>query len=307
MNLEGFEKVKIKPGTRRLTQADTGILSRLNRMAEDVTADLNTYNFDKAAQDMYDFVWRDFCDWYIELAKPRLNPKTVEKGSFVQSGPGACTPRETVQYILCEVLERSMKLMHPFMPFITEEIWQALPHEGESIMVSAWPKPDPKASDPGAEEHMELIKSVVTAIRNSRNEAKVNPGLKVEAHIKTADAGIKAVLEANSDYVTDTAKLSKLLIGAELKKPELCGTSVLPGMEIFVLLDNVIDKAKEKERMQKELEKVIKELSNIANKLANGDFIKRAPAAVVSSEKEKQTMLLDKQAKLNENLKRISQ
>ncbi len=299
MNLEGFDPAKIDRKKLDLTLADKWILSRLNAMLADSAKAFDTSNFDKAAQAMYTFTWHEFCDWYLELSKPRLNDKTAGKN-------GMHSERETVQFVMYEGLEKTLRALHPFMPFITEEIWQTIPHEGESIMKADWPKSDAAAMNTAIDEEMELIKSVIVSIRNSRSEANILPAAKIKALIKTADAPLTASLTRNKTYITDLAKIEELLIGADIVKPELCSTSVLPNVEIFVELEGHIDKTKEKERMRKELEGVEKELQSIAGKLSNENFVKRAPAAIVESEKAKQMLLTDKKAKLLENMKRMA-
>jgi len=299
MNLEGFDPKNIDSTKLDLTLADKWIISRLNSMLADSSKAFDTSNFDKAAQAMYTFTWHEFCDWYLELSKPRLNAKDAGKN-------GLHSGRETVQFVMCEALEKTLRALHPFMPFITEEIWQTLPHEGESIMKADWPKSEAASMNSAIDEEMELIKAVIVSIRNSRSEANILPAAKIKVLIKTADAPIIASLTRNKAYLTDLAKIEELLIGPELAKPELCSTSVLPKVEIFVALEGHIDKTKEKERMRKELEGVEKELLSIAGKLANENFVKRAPAAVVESEKEKQKLLTDKKAKLLDNMKRMA-
>ena len=299
MNLEGFDRKNIDRAKLDLTLADKWILSRLNSMLADSAKAFDTSNFDKAAQAMYTFTWHEFCDWYLELSKPRLNDKTAGKN-------GRHSEREIVQFVMYEALEKTLRALHPFMPFITEEIWQTIPHDGESIMKADWPKTDAAAMNSEIDAEMELLKSVIVSIRNSRSEANILPAAKIKVLIKTSDAPITGSLTRNKAYVTDLAKIEELLIGADLAKPELCSTSVLPNVEIFVALEGHIDKTKEKERMRKELEGVEKELLSIAGKLSNENFVKRAPAAIVESEKAKQKLLADKKEKLLENMKRMA-
>jgi len=301
MNLEGFDKRNIKIEKLRLTLADRWIISRFNKLIITVTNSLNTYNFDKAASEIYEFLWHEFCDWYIEISKPRLNKNTIEN----LPSDNLHSSRETVQYILCDILERTLRLLHPFMPFITEEIWQNLPHEGDSIMTAPWPIYNKGEINESVEEDMNLIKNIITSIRNVRNEVKVNPSSKVDVYIRSEENSILKTIENNSSYIIDLAKVSVLKVGAKLEKPKICITTVLPKLEIFVLLKEAIDLQKERERLNKEIEEITKELMNIKKKLANEEFLQKAPAQVIANQKLKQTEFIEKKEKLVENLRRI--
>ncbi|MFH1825289.1 MAG: valine--tRNA ligase [Candidatus Firestonebacteria bacterium] len=301
MNLDGFNKGNIKIEKMKLTLRDRWIISKFNRLINETTNFLNTYNFDKAAQGIYEFLWHEFCDWYIEISKPSLNKDVYE--NLPQDG--GHSPRETTQHILCDILERTLRLLHPFMPFITEEIWQYLPHEGDSIMVSSYPTYNKGEINEDVEKEMELIKNVIIAIRNIRSEVKTNPSNKVDVWIRSDEKEILKVIENNSNYITDLAKVSTLKAGAKLEKPNVCVTAVLPKLEIFVLLKEAVDLQKEREKLNKEIEKITKELISIKKKFANEEFLQKAPAKVIADEKLKQKELLDKKEKLVENLKRI--
>ena len=278
------------------------MLSKFNRLVEDVTKNLDTYNFDKAAQGLYDFIWHEFCDWYIELAKPRMNIKNAEMGIAPE---GKHSPRETVQFIISDTLEKTLRLLHPFMPFITEEIWQSVPHEGESIMKAAWPKADREEIKKDFEDEMELIKSIINSIRNARSEGKVNPGAKIKVNIKTTDEVYISTINKSLHYILDLAKVEKLEVGPAVIKPELSVTAVLPKLEIFVILEGLIDLEKEKERLIKEIEKMSIEIEKAKVKLSNESFIQRAPVEVIAIEKKKQQDYIEKKQKLQENLERM--
>jgi valyl-tRNA synthetase len=302
MNLEGFDRSVIKPEKLQLTLADRWMLSKFNRLADDVTKNLDTYNFDKAAQGLYDFIWHEFCDWYIELAKPRMNIKNLEA---VKTGEGKHTPRETVQFIISDTLEKTLRLLHPFMPFVTEEIWQSLPHKGESIMKADWPEAARDEIKKDIEEEMELVKNIVNEIRNARSEGKVNPGAKIRVNIKTSDEVSIKMISNSLHYITDLAKVEKIEIGPLVLKPELSVTAVLPKLEIFVILEGLIDLGKEKERLAREIEKIALEIEKAKVKLSNESFLQRAPVEVIAIEKKKQQDYIEKKQKLQENLERM--
>ena len=303
MNLEGFDPSVIKAEKLQLTLADRWMLSKFNRLIDEVTKDLDAYNFDKAAQALYEFMWRDFCDWYIELAKPRLNPKNSEA---LQMSPEKHSARQTVQFLLSTTLEKTLRLLHPIMPFITEEIWQSLPHEGESIMTAKWPEAARDEIKKDFEEEMELIKSIIASIRNARSEGKVNPGAKVNVNIRTGDEGFMRSIDNNMHYIKDLGKVEKLLTGPDVLKPELSVTAVLPRLEIFVILEGLIDLVKEKARLAGEIEKMTIEIAKAKVKLSNESFLQRAPVEVIAGEKKKQQEYIEKKQKLEENLERIS-
>jgi len=303
MNLEGFDASVIKAEKLQLTLADRWMLSKFNRLVVQVTKDLDTYNFDKAAGGLYDFMWHEFCDWYIELAKPRLNPKNIEAAV---STPEKHSPRETAQFLISETLEKTLRLLHPFMPFITEEIWQTLPHEGPSIMTAKWPEAARDEIKPDFEAEMELVKSIIASIRNARSEGKVNPGAKVNVNIRTSDEGYLRTIQNNSHYIVDLARVEKLLAGPLVSKPELSVTAVLPRLEIFVILEGLIDLGKEKVRLAGEIEKMNIEIAKAKVKLSNESFLARAPVEVIAGEKKKQQEYIEKKQKLEENLERIS-
>jgi len=303
MNLEGFDRSVIKPEKLQLTLADRWMLSKFNRLVDETTKNLDTYNFDKAAQGLYDFLWHEFCDWYIELAKPRMNLKNPES---LVAAQGRHTPRETVQFIISDTLEKTLRLLHPFMPFVTEEIWQSLPHQGESIMKAAWPEAARDEIKKDIEEDMELIKNIINSIRNARSEGKVNPGAKIKVNIKTKDADSIKAINNSLHYITDLARVEKIEIGPDVVKPELSVTAVLPKLEIFVILEGLIDLDKEKERLIKEIEKITIEIEKAKVKLSNESFLQRAPVEVIAIEKKKQQDYIEKKQKLEENLGRMA-
>ncbi|MCQ2359198.1 MAG: valine--tRNA ligase [Phascolarctobacterium sp.] len=287
MNMEGYdENAEQAP----LTLADKWILSRLQHTAQDVTNMLEKFELGEAGRMIYDFIWGEVCDWYIELAKPRLYNKEN------------AAERATAQHVLSTVLVSAMQLLHPYMPFITEEIYQCLPHKDQSIMVSAWPFAKEELMDDEAERLMNAIMDSIKAIRNMRAEVNVPPGKKVPA-ILLAAADLKAGIEANENYIHLMGAISDLtVLDAEAAKPENAMATVVSGVEVYLPLAGLIDVEKENARLSKELAVIDKELSRVEGKLVNEGFLAKAPEAVIVKEKAKAEELNQKKAAILERL-----
>ncbi|MEC7640667.1 MAG: valine--tRNA ligase [Nitrospinota bacterium] len=293
MNLEDYRgTAKLDPRAEH-DLVDRWILSRLNEASLGVTRGLEDFKFNEAASTVYKFIWREFCDWYIELSKSRL-----------LSGGEA---REATQNILVYVLESWLKLLHPFMPFITEEIWQKLPAEGKSIMLAPFPKFDPVWQDEDAENKLGLIMDVITGVRNIRGEMNFNPGLLLNLLIKTDDREKAATLDKYSGYIKELAKVSDVEAGPFVTKPHAAASLILNGMDIIIPLEGMIDFDEEKKRVQKELKKVEKDILFLGKKLANPNFFEKAPANVIEKDKQKKLALTEKHAKLLSHLVVIEQ
>ena len=287
MNMEGYDaNAKLAP----YTLADKWILSRLQHTAKSVTEMLEKFELGEAGRIIYDFIWGEVCDWYIELAKPRLyNKENAEE-------------RATAQHVLATVLTSAMQLLHPYMPFITEEIYQCLPHEAESIMISKWPEADEALIDDEAERLMGAIMESIKAIRNMRAEVNVPPGKKVPATMLAA-ADLKDGIEANADYIHLMGAISELTVLADnAAKPENAMAAVVAGIEVYLPLAGLIDVEKENARLNKELAAIDKELSRVEGKLGNAGFLAKAPEAVIEKEKAKAEELNGKKAAINERL-----
>lgn len=290
MNLDGFDMTK-KPNASSFTLADRWILSRYNKTIADVTENLEKFELGEAARVVYDYIWNEYCDWYIEMAKPRLYNKEDTAGRFV------------AQYVLCFVLSNTLKLLHPFMPFITEEIWQALPHEGDSIMHSSWPVKESYLVDDGAENDMSIIMDCIRAIRNMRAEVNVAPGKKSEAILQISNGKLFNTLQENQQYFktlasTDPIRLTELAID----KPENALTAVVNGVEIYLPMKGLIDIEKETIRLNKEIMMFDKELLRIDGKLSNAGFVAKAPADVIAKETEKAAEYREKRNAVKERL-----
>ncbi|MCK8824428.1 valine--tRNA ligase [Fuchsiella alkaliacetigena] len=293
MNLEDFEPTEVEE--LNYTLADRWIISRLQQTAEEVTTALEKYQLGNAAQALYDFMWNEFCDWYIELIKPRLYQ---EEDTVAKS---------TAQYVASSVLEKTLRLLHPFMPFITEEIWQRLPQQGESIMLADWVSAEEEKLDQQAEEQMNVLMDVIRAIRNIRNEMKVNPGREITAILHPRSADRAEILVNGREYIADLAKVSEMSIKEELKeKPTQASTAVTNGVEVILPLAGMVDIDKEIARLEEELEEVEFEINRAQGKLANEGFVNNAPEELVEKEKEKVVQYKDKKEQLLDRLEMLN-
>ena len=272
------------------TLADRWILSRLQGTAAEVTDYLERYELGEAARVLYEFSWSSFCDWYIELAKPRLFGRTTPED------------RVTAQHVLVQVLRQTLELLHPFMPFITEEIWQKLPHQGETIMLAAWPKPDAALRDETAETEMAVLIEVITAIRRIRGEMNVPPSKKAEVLLVAAEESYRGILERNIAYLQGSANAEAKVFAELQEAPDQSASAVTRGVEIFVPLKGLIDLDKEIARLNKELKAVQTDLARVQGKLNNQGFLAKAPADVVEKEKDKEQELTMKAKALQDRL-----
>ncbi len=286
MNL-GQDRPSVREG--ELTLADRWIRSRLSAVTAELGASLEQYKFYEAADLIYHFIWHEFCDWYIELAKVGLR-----EGN------------KTTEAVLADALDRILRLLHPFMPFITEEIWQQLPGAGKSITVAPYPAPEAGWKDEEAAKVMALVQAVVVETRTVRAENRIAPKDKLRLIVKTAGREDAAALEAQASSVRALAGLASLEFAAAL--PE--GESVLKGVagpfELGIILEKPADLGQERERLQKEMAKVEAEAAKIELKLENADFVAKAPAAVVGENRARLEELRDRREKLGQNLAKIS-
>ena len=266
MNLTDYDE-NFDPQASDYTLADKWILSRYNQTVSDVTRNLERFELGEAGRAIYEFIWNEFCDWYIELSKARLYNKEDSRA------------RQTAQSVLCYVLENTLKLLHPFMPFITEEIWQHIPHEGDSIIVASWPVEQTTLTDKKAELNMEIVMETIKAIRNMRAEVNVAPGRKSEAILQLASAELVELFELNASYVKTLAAVEPLNVSLTTpEKPENAMAAVVSGVEIYMPLKGLIDVDKETARLNKELLTLDKELARVSGKLSNEGFVGKSTA-----------------------------
>ncbi|HZG18130.1 MAG TPA: valine--tRNA ligase [Candidatus Bathyarchaeia archaeon] len=273
MNLSGFTYEDIDL-SGPLSAPDKWILSRLQSTIADVTRLMDTFEFGEAGRILYNFIWDDLCDWYIEMAKLALY------------GTDAVA-KKTTQSVLVTVLDQTLRLLHPFMPFITEEIWQALPHHGESITVAAWPQVQDALLNPEAEAEMALYTEIIRSVRNIRAEVNVPMSKKIELLIKASDAESLARLKRGEEYIVRFCNPERFDIDADLTPPDKAMSAVVTGAEIFLPLAGLIDIEQELKRLEKEVETLNFEVERIEKKLNNQGFVAKAPAKVIDEEKAK--------------------
>ncbi|WP_397326962.1 valine--tRNA ligase [Paenibacillus oceani] len=284
MNLEGFTLADMDL-SGELRTADRWILHRLNETAREVTRLMDQYEFGETGRMLYNFIWDDLCDWYIEFAKLSLY------------GDDAAA-KKTTQSVLAYVLDRTQRLIHPFMPFISEEIWQHLPHEGDTIVLAEWPVYDAKWEAPDAVAEMNLLMDIIRAVRNIRAEVNVPMGKKVELVVRAANAEALSILLRNEAYVSRFCNTSSLAMGADLPHPEKAMTAVVTGAELFLPLAGLIDISQEVARLEKEIQTLTAEVERVDKKLANEGFVAKAPAKVIEEEKAKRSDYADKREKV---------
>jgi valyl-tRNA synthetase len=277
-NLDGYDPARAHKG--RPSVADRWIASRLAAATAAVRKALDAYRFNEAASAVYQFIWSELCDWYLEVAKRRL---------YQSDDPGA---RAVTQRTLVETLEATLRLLHPFMPFISEEIWQRLPREGgagamslESIMVAAFPKAGRKGRDAVAEREMAPVIGVVSAIRTVRSESRISPAVELRVTVKCPSEDAARLRAA----VPLIGALARASVGVDpgAARPPLSAHAVAGGADVFVHLQGVVDVAAERARLQKEIEKARKETAFLEGKLERPDFVERAPAEVVARDRER--------------------
>ncbi|KXS49404.1 MAG: valyl-tRNA synthetase, partial [Halanaerobium sp. T82-1] len=295
MNLEDFDLEAVKEADLKPTLADNWMQSRLNTVAGEIDDALERYNFGEMSSSLYDFIWNEFCDWYIELLKARL---------YQDEDPQA---KLTAQYYALNTLESLLRLLHPVMPFITEEIWQKLPGTEGTIMRAQYPAKEESDLNPAAEEKMELVMSVIKAVRNIRNEMKVNPGRRIKALLAAPEEKM-AILKEGREYIENLARIKDLKIGGdELERPDKVSTSIVKEVEVILPLEGMIDLDKEIERMEKEIEEMDFEIKRAEGKLSNKGFVNNAPQDLVEGEKQKLKEYQEKKEKLIERKKELAE
>ncbi|MCC5910939.1 MAG: valine--tRNA ligase [Clostridiaceae bacterium] len=274
MNLDD-EKPTYEEVKDHLNTADKWIISRLNSVTKEITENMEKFELGLALQKTYDFIWNEYCDWYIELAKTRLyNEEQDEK--------------KAAQYTSTYILENILKLLHPFMPFITEEIWQSIPSFEDSVMVSTWPEYKEENSDHVAEEKMNLIMEAIKNIRNVRAEMNVAPSRKAKLMVWIANEGVKSTIQEGEEHFVALAGISEIqFIANKEEAPNDAVSTVIQGGELFLPLEDLIDFEKEIERLEKEKKKLEGEIKRVQGKLSNQGFVSKAPAKLIEEERQK--------------------
>ena len=287
MNLDGQGEDDID--MEALTLSDRWILSRIGEVSREVSEALEDYRFNDAAGSCYQFVWHEFCDWYLEMAK---------QGIYSDDGGLRTNTKALLSYALKTVL----KLLHPFMPFVTEEVWQLLPGSQESIMVARFPEVSPEDIDEEALSDMDFLMGVITGIRNIRGEMHIPPSTLVQVVIDVPDEKKREVLKENHSHIHTLAKVEKVSLVSHAAKPQASATAVFADTQIHVLLKGLLDFAEERRRIRKEIEKLEKDLTLSERKLSNTQFLEKAPAHIVEEVREKVKDMMGKREKLNQNL-----
>ena len=270
MNLEDYDE---NYDLSKLCKEDKWILSKANRLADELATNIDNYDLGVAAQKIYDFIWNEFCDWYIEIVKPRLYDKD-------------CATRKEAQFTLNTVLEYSLKMLHPIMPFVTEEIYTKLYNNDETIMTSAWPKFRDDFNFEAEENEIEMLKAIIGEVRNIRNNMNVHPAKK---------AKLIFVTEKYNDLINQSAAfLQKLAFGDEIivqankdNIPSNAISIMQPELELYIPFEDLVDIAAEKERLQNEKTKLEAEVARAKKMLSNPGFVSKAPEAKINEEKEK--------------------
>lgn len=286
-NLEDFDANAVID-EKEFKLEDRWILSKLQTASRQINEYMNKYELDSAAKVAYEFFRGNFCDWYVEIAKTRV---------YGQEG----SDKTVAQYVLKTVLDKGLRMLHPFMPFITEEIWQKLGLDEETIMLSEFPTENKKYVDLAAEKEFDYLKEIVNAIRNIRGEANVSPAKKIEVIFKIVNDGEKEILEHNAKILDKLANVEKYEFNTEI--PALVGFKLVETTEIYVPLADLIDKEKEIAKLEKDIQKTQKELDRVLGKLSNEKFLSKAPKEVINKENGIKEELENKIAKFRESIK----
>ena len=294
MRLEDKKPSLDEIDTNDLVLFDRWILSRLNHTIELVDRSYVEFKLSNAAKTLYNFVWNDYCSWYIELIKPDKPDQPIREGSL-----------KVAVYVLNQIL----KLMHPLVPFVTEhtylELRKKLELSEDTIMLSGWPEADQALIDDELETRLEQIQAVVTAVRSVRSELNVHPSKRSDLYIKVSEESFAELLKEHIEYFRSLVKMNELHVGLDVKKPAVSASTVISGAEIFIPLEGLIDVDLEKARLEKELANLKNLLERVSKKLANADFLANAPDDVIKKEKAKQTDFEERIEKMNKNLEQI--
>jgi len=293
MNLDGFPDGPVTVKREDYSLADRWIRARLNDAIADVSQGLDEYRFNDAAGRLYRFIWQEFCDWYLELIKPVL---------YGKDNPAA---RLAAQETMLSVLRASLELLHPFMPFVTEEIWQKISTGAPSIMVAPFPTVDERFKDDAAERDMGLLMQIIGSIRNIKGEKGISPSKKLRALLTTEETGLQPLLRSGSGYIVNLARLESLSIVSAGEEPKDAAAGVAGPVKVFVILEGQLDRSGEKARLEKEMAKIEKELAQVNRKLENPDFWQKAAQAVIDKEEARARALNERFAALEAALQKL--
>ncbi len=292
MNVES-EIIDEETAMKNLKLEDKWIISRVNYVTKEITSNLDNFDLGIAVHKIYEFIWNEYCDWYIELVKPRL-----------YGDPGV--DKDTAIFVLVKVMKDMLKLLHPVMPFITEEIWGYLPGNSERLISAAWPEYSKDNDYKDAEEQMNLAMNIVRSIRNIKAEMDVLPSKKVNAYFIPGNNEIKGMIEDGQGYFSNLAKVEEIkIINSKEEAGDNAASSVIDGVEIYIPLADLIDFEKEVERLEKEKSKLEGEIKRASGKLNNKKFTDKAPEKVVAAEKEKLEKYKDMYNKVIERIEQL--
>lgn len=292
MNLADDTKATLPTDLSQLSLADKWILSRLNDTVAKVTQDFDKFEFGEAGRALYNFIWNDFADWYIEMTKETLS--SDDEGT-----------KKTVQAVLAYVLDQTLRLLHPIMPFVSEKIFLEMPRpSADSLVTASYPQVDPSLANPEAEADFQSLVDLITAVRTIRTEANAPMSTPVDVMVRTNDTNLQRIFKENADYITRFVRPKTMTIAADIVAPALSMSKVISGAEVFVPLAELINLDEEIERLQGEVQKFTGEVKRSERKLANEKFVSSAPEKVVAAEREK---LADWQAKLKATQERIAE
>ncbi|MFS0727355.1 valine--tRNA ligase [Paenibacillus sp. 1P07SE] len=284
MNLEGVKADEIRLDGK-LGTADRWILHRLNETSRDITRLIDSYEFGETGRLLYNFIWDDLCDWYIEFAKLSLYGADEEAKRATQS-------------VLAYVLDRTQRLIHPFMPFISEEIWQHLPHKGDTITLAEWPQYDAALESPESVNEMGLLMELIRAVRNIRAEVNVPMSKKIELLLKPSSLEADAILRRNEEYLRRFCGTSELVIDQAQSAPDKAMTAIVTGVELYLPLAGLLDIEQEIARLNKEISHLNQEVERVEKKLGNPGFVAKAPAKVIEEERAKMNDYATKREKV---------
>lgn len=288
MNMNGLSYEEIDFSGEK-TIADRWILTRLNQTVEKVTDLFEKFEFGEAGRHLYNFIWDDFCDWYIEMSKGVLNGENE-------------AAKQTTRSILAYVLDQTLRLLHPIMPFVTEKIWESVPHEGESLVIAEYPVVHPELNDEDAAKGMDVLMELIRSVRTIRSEVNTPLSKKIELLIKTNDASIETFLKENETYIERFCNPENLVISSQIEAPESAMSAVITGAEIYLPLAGLINIDEEIIRLEKEMAKWESEVKRVQGKLSNERFVSSAPEAVVQVEREKEKDYLEKREAVAERI-----
>ena len=289
MRLGETDPRAVREAQLRPTLVDRWILSRYANCVKDVSRYLKTYRMSEAAQALYQFAWHEYCDWYLEMIKPR----------WMGEGERAPDPDDqlTARTVAWRILDGILHLLHPFMPFVTEEIWQALPHAGDSLTVSGWPKAKKAWFDARAEADVEFLQEFTVAVRNIRSEMNLPPVKSVAVCVRAEGEELR-LLEENQAVLAPLARIGEWTLGPDVQRPSVAAAAVVRSLEIFVPLAELIDVESERLRLGREADRVHGDLEATKKKLMNQDFLAKAKPEVVQRERERLALLDQTVAKL---------